>query len=40
MNMRKTFTDLTIEDCYELFNEKSWIITFADGKFVGMKIEK
>lgn len=40
MNMNKTFFKLTIEDCMELYTKKSWVLIYADGKFVGMRIEK
>lgn len=36
----KTFFNLTIEDCYKLFDEKNWVCIYADGKFAGMRVEK
>lgn len=36
----KTFLNLTIEDCYELYNSKKWCLVYADGKFAGMRSEK
>ena len=37
---KKTFFELTIEECYELYHNLGWVLTYADGKFAGMRIEK
>lgn len=36
----KKFTELTLEDCMNLHTFLKWEITYADGKFAGMRIEK
>ena len=40
MNMNKTFFELTLGDCVELHEKKSWIFIYADGKFAGMRLER
>lgn len=38
--MNKTFFDLTLEDCVELYEKKNWVFIYADGKFAKMRIER
>lgn len=40
MNMNKTFYELTLGDCVELYTKKNWTFIYADGKFAGMRLER
>lgn len=40
MNMNKTFYELTLGDCLELYTKKNWVLVYADGKFAGMRLER
>lgn len=38
--MNKTFFELTLGDCVELYIKKNWVLVYADGKFAGMRLER
>ena len=40
LNMNKTFYELTLGDCVELYTKKNWVLVYADGKFAGMRLER
>lgn len=40
MNMNKSFFELTIGDCIELYTKKNWVLVYADGQFAGMELER
>nr|WP_279287892.1 hypothetical protein [[Eubacterium] tenue] len=40
MNMNKTFYELTLGDCVELYTKKNWVLIYGDGKFAGMRLER
>ncbi|WP_284693909.1 hypothetical protein LZ906_007740 [Paraclostridium ghonii] len=40
MNIYKTFLELTLEDCMELYKKKSWVFIYADGQFAGIEVER